>query len=144
MTSTKLRQEPMTHPMTKSVTKTVDINASKDKVTRFLADPMNWPRYAIVNLKAVARGINGRYTMTTKQGTGELEMHAHEALGIIDHTWINSEATWLVPARVVHNGSGSTVMMTFFQPPGFTDEQFAKAMGEMDIEFKKLKEIMEE
>jgi hypothetical protein len=48
-----------------------------------------------------------------------------------------------VPLRIVANGDGVTVMMTFFQPPVMTDQQFDQAMNEMDIEMNKLKEILE-
>ena len=40
-------------------------------------------------------------------------------------------------------GEGATVMMTLFQPEVMNDQQFDEAMKQMEIEMKKLKEILE-
>jgi hypothetical protein len=44
---------------------------------------------------------------------------------------------------VVPNGSGSLFMMTFFQPPTFTDAFFDEQTALVDKELAKLKEIIE-
>jgi len=38
----------------RSITKAVTIQRDPDAVSRFLSDLANWPRWAIVNVKAVA------------------------------------------------------------------------------------------
>jgi hypothetical protein len=48
-----------------------------------------------------------------------------------------------VPARVVRNGDGAEFLITFFQPPGFTDEFFDAQIALVDLELAKLKEILE-
>lgn len=127
----------------RSKIKSIDIQATPDKVFAFLADPMNWPEYAVVNLRSVLPGSNGWYKAVTKFGEGELKVTPMREFGLLDHTWKDPQATWTVYSRVVPNGDGSTVMMTLFQPPVMTDGQFDGAMGEMDIEMAKLKEILE-
>jgi hypothetical protein len=44
---------------------------------------------------------------------------------------------------VVRNGDGAEFMITFFQPPGFTDTFFDEQIALVDIELAKLKELLE-
>jgi hypothetical protein len=127
----------------RSKIKSVDIAATTDKVFAFLADPMNWPEYAVVNLRSVHPGSNGWYKAITKFGEGEIKVIPNREFGLLDHTWKDPQASWTVFTRVVPNSEGATVSMTFFQPPVMNDAQFDGAMREMDIEMSKLKEILE-
>jgi hypothetical protein len=127
----------------RSTIKSVDIEAAPDKVYAFLSNPMNWPEYAVVNLRSISPGQNGWFKAVTKFGEGEIKIDAVKELGVFDHIWRDPQATWRVYSRVVPNGEGSTVMMTLFQPSVMTDQQFDQGMKEMDIEMRKLKEIME-
>jgi hypothetical protein len=127
----------------RSAIKSVDIAATPDKAFDFLANPMNWPEYAVVNLRSVRPGQNGWFKAATKFGEGELKINAVKELGVFDHIWRDPQATWQVYSRVVPNGEGATVMMALFQPAVMSDQQFDQAMKDMDIEMKKLKEILE-
>jgi hypothetical protein len=129
--------------ISRSAIKSVDIAATPEKVYAFLSDPMNWPRYAVVNLKTVSPGHEGWFKVVTKFGEGEIQISGTKELGIFDHIWRDPQATWKVYGRVVPNAEGSTAMMTLFQPSVMSDGQFDQAMKEMDIEMAKLKEIME-
>ncbi|MGA7915481.1 MAG: hypothetical protein WCA00_09615 [Candidatus Acidiferrales bacterium] len=129
--------------ITRSAIKSVDIRATPEKSFTFLANPANWPQYAVVNLRSVTPGENGWFQAVTKFGEGQLKVNAVKEFGVFDHVWKDPQATWQVYSRVVPNGDGSTVMMTLFQPPIMTDQQFDQAMKEMDIELAKLKEILE-
>lgn len=128
----------------RSAIKSIDIQATPDKVFGFLADPLNWPEYAVVNLRSVSPGQNGWFKAVTKFGEGEIKVNGVKELGILDHVWRDPQASWQVFARVVPNGEGSTAMMTLFRPPVMTDQQFDQAMKEMDIEMEKLREILEQ
>jgi len=130
-------------PVSRSAIKFVDIQAAPEKVFAFLANPMNWPKYAIVNLRSVSPGKDGWFDVVTKFGQGQLKISATKELGIFDHVWKDPQASWQVYSRVVPNGSGATVSMTLFQPPVMDDQMFAHAMKEMDVEMAKLKEILE-
>jgi hypothetical protein len=127
----------------RSCIRSVDIQAAPDKAFAFLANPMNWPQYAVVNLRKVSPGKDGWFKAVTKFGEGEIKVDGVKEFGILDHVWKDPQASWKVYARVVPNGEGSTVMMTLFQPPIMTDAQFDQAMKEMDIEMAKLKEVLE-
>lgn len=127
----------------RSAIKSVDINAPVERVFDFLANPMNWPQYAVVNMRSVKPGVNGWFDTVTKFGEGKIKVYPIKELGIFDHTWKDPQASWTVPARVVPNQGGSTVMMTIYQPNVMTDQQFDDAMVEMDKEMDSLKELME-
>lgn len=127
----------------RSAIKCTDIAATPDKVYAFLSDPLNWPEYAVVNLRSVSPGHDGWFKAVTKFGEGEIKVEGVKEFGILDHIWKDPQATWRVYARVVPNAEGSTVMMTLFQPSVMTDQQFDEAMKEMDTEMAKLKEILE-
>lgn len=127
----------------RSIVKFVDIAANPEKVFTFLADPMNWPQYAVVNLRSVSLGKDGWFNVITKFGQGEIKITPIQELGLLDHIWKDPQASWTVFSRVVPNGEGATFMMTFFQPPIMSDVQFDQAMREMDIEMEQLREILE-
>lgn len=127
----------------RSAIKLADIQASPEKVYDFLVDPMNWPQYAVVNLRSVSARHDGWFKAVTKFGEGEIKVDGVKEFGILDHVWKDPQASWKVYCRVVPNGDGSTVAFTLFQPPVMNDPQFDHAMKEMDIELAKLKEILE-
>jgi hypothetical protein len=135
--------KPAVNKVARSAVKWIDVQAAPEKAYDFLSNPLNWPQYAIVNLRSVSPAHGGWFKAVTKFGEGELKINGAKELGVFDHVWKDPQATWHVYSRVVPNGDGSTVMMTLFQPAVMTDPQFDQAMKEMDIELNKLKEILE-
>jgi hypothetical protein len=135
--------EDIVKKIARSAIKSVDIQASPEKAFAFLANPMNWPEYAIVNLRSVRPGQDGWFHAVTKFGEGALKVNAVRELGVFDHVWKDPQATWQVYSRVVPNGDGATVTMTLFQPAVMSDPQFDEATKQMEIEMQKLKEILE-
>lgn len=130
-------------PPSRSAVKSVDVNAPPSRAFGFLSNPLNWPEYAVVNLKSVTQGEGGWFKAVTKFGEGGLKMSAVPELGTFDHVWKDPQATWDVYGRVVPNGAGCTVLMTLFQPPVMDDAMFDAAMRDMDVELAKLREILE-
>ena len=128
----------------RSAIKSVDIQASPGRAFDFLANPMNWPEYAVVNLRSVSSAQDGWFHAVTKFGEGALKVNAVKELGVFDHVWKDPQATWQVYSRVAPNREGATVMMTLFQPAVMSDQQFDEAMKQMDTEMKKLKAILEQ
>ena len=122
----------------RSVTKSISIDASFSTVFAFLADASTWPRWAIVNVKAIQKAEGDWWDMQTPLGAARLRIRPNEQLGILDHDFAAPDANWTVPARVVPNGSGSLFMITFFQPTGFTDEFFDQQTALVDQELAKL------
>jgi hypothetical protein len=129
----------------RSITKTIRINQDVPTVFAFLANPENWPRWAIVNVKSTSpSGDPNWWDMLTPHGPARLRIRADANQGILDHDWNDPQASWTVPARVVPNGSGSEFMMTFFQPPTFSDGFFDEQIKLVDIELARLKEVLEQ
>jgi len=127
----------------RTVTKTVSIDAPPSKVFSFLADASTWPRWAIVNVKGITKADGDWWEMQTPVGTARLRIRPQEHLGILDHDFVAPDAKWTVPARVVPNGTGTLFMITFFQPPTFTDEFFDQQTALVDSELATLKAIFE-
>jgi hypothetical protein len=131
------------HSIVPSMTKTIDIEATPVKVFEFLANPLNWPQFAVVNLKSIKSGQGNTYPIISKNGAGELLMIADKPHRILDHVWKDSQGTWHVYMRVIPNKGGSTLITTFFKPNEIDSKIFEKSMQEMDLEFGTLKSILE-
>jgi uncharacterized protein YndB with AHSA1/START domain len=127
----------------RTVTKTVSIDAPPNKVFAFLADASTWPRWAIVNVKSITKADGEWWQMQTPAGPARLRIRPQEDLGVLDHDFVVPEGKWTVPARVVPNGTGTLFMITFFQPPTFTDESFDQQTALVDKELMTLKNILE-
>jgi len=126
-----------------SITKSVSIDAPRDRVFAFLADAANWPKWAIVNVKSVKRAENQWWDMETPAGMARLRIRPNAEFGILDHDFNAPDASWTVPARVVPNGSGCEFTITFFQPPALTKQLFEEQAALVDRELTQLKFIME-
>ena len=128
----------------RSITKTVRIDRDPGTVFAFLADAANWPRWAVVNVKATARTADPEWwDMTTPHGPAKLRIRADARHGILDHDFADPQASWTVPARVVPNGGGAEFMITFFQPPAFSDAFFDEQIKLVDVELDTLKQLLE-
>jgi hypothetical protein len=133
-----------THAIVRSVTKTASIACDPQAAFDFLADLGNWPRWAVVNVKSTRRTDDPEWwDMVTPRGTARLRMRADARYGILDHDFVDPQARWTVPARMVRNGDGTEFMITFFQPPGFADAFFDEQIKLVDVELAKLKELLE-
>ena len=129
---------------TRSVTKTVSIDRPVGEVFDFVADPANWPAWAVANVQAVEPTEDPDWwLMTTPHGPAKLRIRGNAELGILDHDYLDELASWRVPARVVANHGGSELMITFFQPPTFTDAFFDEQTALVDVELATLKRILE-
>lgn len=126
-----------------SITKSISIDAPRERVFAFLADAANWPLWAIFNVKSVKRADNQWWDMETTAGMARLRIRPNLEFGILDHDFNAPDAAWTVPARLVPNGSGCEFMITFFQPPAFTRKFFEEQLAVVDRELAQLKSLME-
>src|SRR5215831_2232107 len=127
----------------RSVTKSVTIDRPVAEVYAFLANGVNWPRWAIINvLTAAASDEPGWWKITTAQGPGEIRIHADEITGVVDHDFRDDTGSvWTVPARVIPNGRGADFLMTFIQPAELDDDEFNQQLAPIDTEFATLKKV---
>ena len=101
-----------TRATVRSVTKTVRITCDPRTAFEFLADLGHWPQWAVVNIKSTRRSDDPDWwEMVTPRGSARIRMRADARNGILDHDFVDSQASWTVPARVIANGSGCA-----FQP----------------------------
>jgi hypothetical protein len=132
------------HQTFRSITKTVRIGCDPNKAFNFLSDLSNWPRWAVVNVLSTSRTSDPDWwDMNTPHGAAKLRMRADARYGILDHDFNDPQASWTVYARVIPNGGGSEFMITFFQPPTFTNRFFDEQISLVDLELAKLKELLE-
>jgi hypothetical protein len=128
----------------RSITKTVSIARPPAEVFAFLADPANWPRWAVVNVLGIEPTADPDWwLMDTPHGPARLRIRGDAESGVLDHDFLDEEASWSVPARVVPNGEGSEFLITFFQPPGFSDAYFDQQTALVDAEMAALKKELE-
>ncbi len=135
----------MATPPARSVTKSVTIDRPAAEVHAFLADPTNWPRWAIINVLAVEPGDDpGWWKLSTPDGPAEFRIHADAKTGIVDHDFRDeTKEVARVPARVVGNGRGADFLMTVTQPPGLSDAIFEGLLRSVETELATLKMILE-
>ncbi|MFJ3231236.1 SRPBCC family protein [Streptomyces sp. NPDC086787] len=128
----------------RSLTKTVSIDRPVEEVFAFLADPANWSKWAVVNIKSIEPTEDPDWwAMTTPMGPARLRLRADAEHGVLDHDYLDDTASWRVPARVVPNGDGAEFMITFHQPPTFSDQFFDDQIALVDTELSTLKSILE-
>jgi hypothetical protein len=131
-------------PPARAITKSVAIDRTPEAVFAYLADAANWPHWATANVRSARPGNEpGWWDMQTVRGPGRLRIHAQPDHGILDHEFVNDEAHWMVPARVVPNGRGAEFMMTFYQPPDTSDGLFESRIALVGDELALLKRILE-
>ncbi|KUN09222.1 hypothetical protein AQI95_05080 [Streptomyces yokosukanensis] len=127
-----------------SLTKSVSIDCPYDQVYAFLADPANWPKWAVVNVRSIEPTDDPDWwQMSTPLGPAKLRLRGNSEFGILDHDFVDDTASWRVPARVVPNGDGADFMITFHRPPTLTEAAFREQADLVDTELATLKEILE-
>lgn len=127
-----------------TITKTLNIQATTDKVWNYVNDLSKWVEWAVHNAISVKQGDDGFWLMDGPRGTSKVKMNSDKATGVLDHDFIDpNEGHWAVPCRVVAGNSGAHFMITFTKPPQMPDEAFEMGMKLLDEELLKLKELLE-
>ena len=127
----------------KSRTLTISISCDPKTVYGFVSNPENLPKWA----KALCRSVkqsNGAWVIETPQGPVTIRFVSRNELGVLDHSVSPSPGvTIAVPMRVVPNASGSEVLLTLFQLPEMSAEQYAKDMEWVEQDLATLKQVLE-
>jgi len=132
-------------PPARSVTKSVTIDRPAAEVHAFLADPTNWPRWAVINILSVEPGEDPHWwKLGTPDGPAEFRILADAETGVVDHEFRDeSMEAARVPARVVGNGRGADFLMTVTQPPEVSDAFFEDLLRSVETELATLKSVLE-
>lgn len=128
-----------------TITKTININTSPDKVWDYVNNLSNWPEWAIHNITDSNKGDDEYWLMKGPRGVSKVKMYSNKVFGILDHEFIDpSEGSWLVPCRVIAGHEGAHFMISFTKPAQMPNEAFKMAMKLLDEELLALKQIIEE
>ncbi len=86
---------------------------------------------------------DGWWSFTTLRGPAKLKFNENRQLGILDYQFVDNEAKWNVPMRVISNGNDSAVITTIIQPDGISDQSFDERMMEIEKIMESMKQIIE-
>ncbi|MDX1595894.1 MAG: hypothetical protein R3327_03035 [Nitrosopumilaceae archaeon] len=86
---------------------------------------------------------DGWWSFTAQRGPAKLKFKENRQLGILDHVFIDQEAKWDVPMRVVSSGETSEIIVTLVKPNNLTDKQFDERAIEVENMMNTMKEIIE-
>lgn len=86
---------------------------------------------------------DGWWSFTTLRGPAKLKFNENRQLGILDYQFIDNEAKWNVPMRVISNGNDSSVITTIIKPDGISDQSFDERMIEIEKIMESMKQIIE-
>src|SRR3990172_8251155 len=113
----------------KSRTLSVSINCDPGRVYEFVSKPENLPKWAKMFCRSIKKSKGG-WIVETPQGPVKVRFIRKNEFGIFYHYVKPAPGVeFLVPMRVVPNGSGSEVIFTLFQPAGMSDEKSAEDIG---------------
>ena len=86
---------------------------------------------------------DGWWSFTTLRGPAKLKFYENRQLGILDYQFVDNEAKWNVPMRVISNGNDSSVITTIIKPDGISDQSFDERMIEIEKIMESMKQIIE-
>ena len=114
-------------------------------VNRKIADAFD----AILNIPAklmpdAKKHDDGWWSFTTESGPARLKFNENKQHGILDYQFVNNDATWDVPMRVIANGNESAIITTVLKPSSISDDTFDERMKELEKVMHAMKEIIDE
>lgn len=121
----------------------VSIERAADEVYTFLAEPLNFPKWA-EGLGHSFHHVEGMiWSAQTPMGPMRIAFSEPNAYGILDHAVIPADGPAMHnPMRVMANGSGCEVVFTLFQR-GMTDDEMARDAGMVTRDLAALKALLE-
>ncbi len=87
---------------------------------------------------------DGWWSFTSQSGPARLKFKENKQLGILDHQFVDSVATWDVPMRVVANGEDSAIIITLIKPASVSDQIFDERLKELEYVMQNMKQILDE
>jgi len=87
---------------------------------------------------------DGWWSFTSPWGPGKLKFFESRQLDILDHQFVDNEAQWNVPMRIVSKGDDSEVITTIIKPDSISDQTFDERMKEIEKIMLSMKQIIEE
>ncbi|CAN7577556.1 SRPBCC family protein [Bosea sp. LjRoot237] len=122
----------------------ISIKRPIEEVYGFLAEPMNFPKWA-EGLGGEFRHVEGMtYHAKTPMGPMRVMFSEPNRYGILDHAVVpDSGAPMHNPMRALANGSGSEVVFTLFRRPEMSDDELARDAETIAADLARLKTLLE-
>jgi hypothetical protein len=127
----------------RSNTQTISIDSPAHRVFRFVAEPINLPRWAIGFAKDIEPDGEA-WRVTTGQRQVSLRVATDVRLGVIDfHMSVAEEVEGVAHSRVLARGAGAEYVFTQFQSPSMPDDVFDGQVEALGHELIALKAVLE-
>jgi carbon monoxide dehydrogenase subunit G len=126
-------------------TLSISIDAPPTQVYAFVADPRNLAHWATGLGTAPTCLPDGDWRVETSVGPMRVVFAPRNEFGVVDHFVrpMDGGAVVDVPMRVLPNANGSEVLLTLFQQPGMTAEQYAGDAALVEADLARLKDVIE-
>ena len=127
-------------------TLSVSIAAPSAEVYAFMANPRRFTDWATGLGSAPTPLPDGGWRVETPAGPMRVVFAPANEFGVVDHVvypFAGGDPVADVPLRVVPNGAGSEVMLTVFQQPGMSDDQYASDCALVQADLERLKRAVE-
>lgn len=125
----------------KIIVKTLTVSKSQKEVFKFFENPKNWETGGF--LHSMIKGEDDWWTCQTTYGSAKVRVRSNKEFGILDNDFIGGGLTWMVYARAIPNGKGSTMTWTFVCPENMTGDQFEEQLKSFDTEMIGWKKAIE-
>lgn len=115
------------------------------EVYAFLADPLNFPKWA-GNPESEIEPLGGRdWLVDVARGRVVIRFSPLNAFGVLDYQTFEQgmDGGPVTPVRLYANEEGSELLMTWFQRPGVSDEQFASDAEWVTSDLTRLQSLLE-
>ena len=86
---------------------------------------------------------DGWWSFMSPWGPAKLKFYENRQLGILDHKFIDNDAQWDVPMRIVSKGDDSEVITTIIKPDSISDQTFDERMKEIEKIMLSMKQVIE-
>ncbi len=122
----------------------ISIDLPVEEVYAFLADPLNFPKWA----EGLGQGFKHLEGMTwlveTPMGLMRVMFSEPNRHGVLDHALIPASGEAIHnPMRIFANGSGSEVVFTLYRRDGMTEDDFARDADWVMSDLRRLKTLLE-
>jgi hypothetical protein len=132
-------------PACPSDTRSVAIEASRETVFAFVADPRNLPRWAVGFCKAIRQDVGGgeRWIATTASGDISIRYATNVELGVVDFYFSPAPGIEVAAfSRVLPNAAGAEYVFTQFQVEGMPAEVFDAQVRALTEELQVLRALI--
>lgn len=124
-------------------TRAISIEADPERVFRFVANAAHLPRWAVGFAKEI-RPEGDNWVVTTAAGEVPLRVRTDPASRVVDFVMSLAPGLEVTAwSRVLARGGGTEYVFTQVQPPGMSDEAFARSAAAVARELTVLKALLE-